>query len=184
MKAVTEIVVFTGHMVDLPGRKVQRFPPMLENAARAGIAKRLAKFDAARTFGIASGARGGDILFHEESRRIGIATVIVLPFSAMKFEETSVAGVDSGNWVARFRQLWSETPDNLRVILNLPAGDNAYVACNTEVLRLAAQHGRMHLIALWDGVDNGKRGGTADMVRSARQHGASVDIINMGDLKP
>jgi hypothetical protein len=92
--------------------------------------------------------------------------------------------VGTGSWITRFRRLWSETPDGLRVVLDLPPGNSAYAACNAEMLKRAAQHGHVHLISLWDGIDNAASGGTADMVKIARQGGASVDIINMGDLKP
>jgi hypothetical protein len=177
-------LAFTGHMTDLPDRKAPRFPASLEGAARTAIG---AELDRQKPRGIAgafaSGARGGDILFHEECRKRGIATTIVLPFAPDEFAKASVEGAD-GDWLRRFRHLWDETPVERRLVLNLPATDDAFAICNTRLLELARREGPIHLIALWDGKGGDGPGGTADMVKQAAASGDHPHIIAPQDLLP
>ena len=62
-------LLFSGHMVDLPGRKEPRFPASLEKAVEKRIAEAVNPYarltDVA---GFASAARGADIIFHEQCR--------------------------------------------------------------------------------------------------------------------
>ena len=176
-------LVFTGHMTDLPDRKAPRFPQSLEGAARTAIGAELDRAKArAVAGGFASGARGGDILFHEECRRRGIATTIVLPFALDDFVKTSIAGTD-GDWLRRFRRLWDETPAERQIVLGLPANDDAFAACNTRMLELARRQGSVHLVALWDGKGGDGPGGTADMVSQAAGAGDHPRIIAPQELR-
>jgi hypothetical protein len=186
-------LLFTGHMIDLPDRADPRFPASLENAARTRIAKAVAPYAAGPTdqsewsgtlavLGFASGARGGDILFHEECRRLGINTVIVLPFEPDVFVETSV-DIPGTNWRSRFWGVWTGTPAERRHVLRLPSTEKAaYAICNTHLLEMARRHGRIHLIALWDGKKGGGPGGTADLV-SRVQIEDEPDIFSPRDIQ-
>lgn len=177
-------LLFTGHMVDLPGRPKPRFPQALVGAARARIGAALAPF-AGRVgvTGIASLARGGDILFHEEARRQGIATTIVLPFAPKPFIGTSVAGVPGTDWTERFERLWAATPLMRREDLGLPVEDESYAACNSRMLDLARAAGDLHLVALWDGGGGDGPGGAGDLIRKAEAAGDRPTIIAPADLK-
>jgi hypothetical protein len=175
-------LLFTGHMVDLPGRPVPRFPPGLVSAAEGEIANRVWRHVGARNVdsvrGFASLARGGDILFHEVCRSFGIATVIVLPFSPEEFLATSVEGLDSGNWPGRFRRLWERTAADARIILGVPKSAAAYAACNDRLLQLAQTQGDVQMIALWDGAQGDGAGGTGDFVgRASGKSGREPEII-------
>lgn len=178
-------LVFTGHMTDSPDRDAPRFPPSLEGAARAAIGAELDRVKP-RTIagGFASAARGGDILFHEECRKRGIETTIVLPFQPDDFVKMSVEGTEGEDWPRRFRALWDATPTEARVILELPVTDKAFAACNTRLLALAGKKGPIHLIALWDGRGGDGPGGTADMVKQAIDSGDQPGIIAPQDLIP
>jgi hypothetical protein len=180
-------LVFTGHMVDLPGRSQPRFPPELEDAVQIEIERRVTRHVKGRSKssvkGFASLARGGDILFHEICRSFGFGTVIVLPFSADQFLKTSVEGTEGGEWPERFRKLWNETPLARRYDLGLPQSDEAYAICNERVLELARQEGAVQLIALWDGGGGDGPGGTADLIERAKwSSGQEPDIIDPKDL--
>ena len=164
-------------MVDLLGRRVPRFPAEAEVDVAAAIAKAVG--GSSSSVGHASAARGGDILFHEAARRFGIATTIVLPFDIESFIASSVAGVASGNWVARFWKLWEATPLEQRIMLDLPVNDQAFATCNAKILELAAAHKSYRLIALWDGNPDGGIGGTSDMIRTAKAQNAEVEVIAM-----
>ena len=187
MSAEPLSLIFTGHMVDLPGRSPPRFPPELEDAARREIERRIARHteggSKSSVKGFASLARGGDILFHEICRSFGFDTVIVLPFAPNLFLKKSVEGADGGNWPQRFQKLWDETLPASRYDLGLPQTDNAYAICNERVLELARQEGAVQLIAFWDGGGGDGPGGTADLVeRAKRQSGREPDIIDPKDL--
>jgi hypothetical protein len=187
MSAEPLSLVFTGHMVDLPGRSPPRFPPEFEDAARFEVERRIARHtegcSKTSAKGFASLARGGDILFHEICRNFGFDTVIVLPFPPDLFLKTSVEGAEGGDWPRRFQKLWDETPPARRYVLGLPQTDDAYALCNERVLQLAQQNAAVQLIALWDGGGGDGPGGTADLIaRAKRQSGREPDIIDPKDL--
>jgi hypothetical protein len=178
-------LLFTGHMIDLPDRQTPRFSPDMEYAAGEAISRSINSATASSNtnlIGLSSGARGGDILFHEACRTVGISTRIILPFEPEIFIETSVAGVASGNWTERFWKLWRDTPENHREVLGLPQNNQAYAACNLRLIEAARARGRFHLIALWDGKGGDGPGGTAHMVAEAKQATDNPDIIRPQDL--
>lgn len=180
-------LLFTGHMVDLPNRRQPRFPQSLEAAAKREIRKRVARqrdeFAICEMAGFASAARGGDILFHEICRKLGIKTAIVLPFEPEQFVATSVAGIPGGRWRSRFWSLWDDEECTLfREVLGLPETDDVYRLCNSRVLELAKERGQVHLIAFWDGKKGDGPGGTADLVEQAKGAGDAPDIFSPDDL--
>jgi hypothetical protein len=163
-------LVFTGHMVDLPGRSHTRFPATLVGVAQKVIESCVDRQTRGRekeeVAGYASLARGGDILFHEICRERGFRTIVVLPFPPSQFLRSSVEGAE-GDWPRRFENLWNETPASCRHVLNLPQSDEAYGICNQRILDLAREGGEVQLIALWDGGGGDGPGGTADLVKRA-----------------
>jgi len=180
-------LVFTGHMIDLPGRSRPRFPPELADAAGAEIERRILRHTSGlnntSAKGFASLARGGDILFHEICRSLGFDTETVLPFAPERFLKTSVEGVKNGRWPQRFEKLWHETPPARRHVLGLPQSSDAYAICNGRVLELARRYGAVQLIALWDGGGGDGPGGTADLIaRAKRYSGREPEIIDPKDL--
>ena len=166
-------LLFTGHMIDKPDRPRPRFPSVLEAAAAKRIVEAVTPYAPGRTslskpvMGFASGAQGGDILFHESCRGKDIPTSIVLPFPPEIFVEKSVRGIPTGDWERRFWDLWNSTPDERREVMNLSASEEAYSACNIRLLARAREHGSVHLIALWDGEGGDGPGGTADLISRA-----------------
>ena len=174
-------LIFTGHMIDLPGRAHARFPPSLEAAVEGEIRRRVGRQRGrvSEIAGFASAARGGDIIFHEVCRELGIETAIVLPFEPKQFVATSVAGVPEGHWRSQFWALWNDQKHTLnREVLGLPQAADAYRRCNERLLELAKLHGQVHLIALSDGKQGDGPGGTADLVQQARSAGDEPDIFS------
>lgn len=180
-------LIFTGHMVDLPDRPSPRFPPAMEELAASAIRRRVM---AARSkaggpvVGIASAARGGDILFLEACGSLGIELRVVLPFARARFLESSVGVIGECDWNARFDRLWRAVPPAHRTILRSRAGRNPYEHCNLHMLALArtlADGAR--LIALWDGED--KRplpGGTASFFAQMRLADGQISHIDSRKL--
>jgi hypothetical protein len=166
-------LIFTGHMVDAPDRESPRFPPALEPSVTAAIREAVAAAlgDAAGpVLAIASGARGGDILFLEACQAAGLASVVVLPSRPEVFVEKSVRGAASGDWEHRFGQVWAGAAE--RRVVPVPADANPYDVCNREMRQLArARARRQRLLALWDGGGGDGPGGTADFVRLVEEAG-------------
>src|ERR1700691_3550494 len=112
-------ILFTGHMIDAPNRKVVRFPPRAEPAVRAAIRDsllRLRDSGGTPTVGVAGGASGGDVLFHEVCAELGVATRLRLALPVEEFIATSVAPAGEG-WVQRFLTLVKQLgPENVRVM--------------------------------------------------------------------
>lgn len=177
MTTAPRSIVFTGHMIDLPDRATPRFPARLEGAAAKAIKAKIAAAKAPGMIGIASGARGGDILFHEAARGLGLVTMIVLPFSPKAFAATSLGSLAGVDWTGRFHTLWNATREDDRLMMGLPEADESFATCNNKLIELAAARGPYHLIALWDGKESGLPGGTDDLVRKAKAQSANVDII-------
>jgi len=180
-------LLFTGHMIDLPDRAQRRFPPRLEQQAADAIRNeiaRAAKNTPGPMVGIASGARGGDILFLEACRGAGIPIRMVLPFELERFLDSSVRGVPSGDWEARFDKLWYGLTGRDREVAAVPLGENPYDHCNRRMLGLAGElAGRFRLIALRDRKELApKPGGTASFVGLVRHAHGEVAHIDTARL--
>jgi hypothetical protein len=176
-------ILFTGHMVDLPGRPTPRFPQTAEPAAWRAIRDAVDPLrlrTKGRVLGIASGARGGDLLFLEACRLFGIDRRMVLPFPPEVFVETSVAGVPNSQWEARFWDNWRSLPDSEKEVLLPSRDDRGYELCNQRMLALARDLAASQtLIALWDGKSGDGPGGTAQFQREV---GGTPIILDMNAL--
>jgi hypothetical protein len=179
-------LLFTGHMIDKPDRAYPRFPPNHEGRARDRISTAIVSFISAcaaeqqdpKIIGFASAARGGDILFHEEARRMLLRTVIVLPFIPEQFVKSSVEiGLDD-QWTSRFWALWNETRFEDRCVLGLPDAEQSYAECNLQLVRLARLNGQVRLIALWNGERGDGIGGPASMIDALRSN-ERVEILSL-----
>ena len=190
MSAVTddarpaEVLLFTGHRLDPPGRPSPRFPAAAERLAGEMIAAAIAtelETASGPVAGLAGGASGGDILFHEIASRLGVPTELCLALPPTEYCAASVA--DGGEeWIVRFealcdclpiRLLPDETHRDGRGLLvwergNLWLLDSAF----------AWTGGGTSLLALWNGEGGDGPGGTADMVARARAGGARVALMD------
>jgi hypothetical protein len=189
MAARTRTVLFTGHQVDAPGRTQARFPADKEPLARAAIREAVAS-EAARSggaIGMAGAASGGDILFHEVCAEVGVPTklYLALPPELYVAESVAPAGPD---WVRRFYAIQSRFPSAPILSRTTDAsaserdrGDVSIWQRNNlwmlnEALTAGAQ--KVTLIALWDGKAGDGPGGTADMIRIARERGAETRVLD------
>lgn len=189
-------LVFTGHMVDAPGRKTPRFPntQAAETQARRLIHEAVTKEAEAATeglIGIAGGACGGDILFHEVCEALGIETRLLLALPATMFCASSVehGGPD---WVERYNRLCErkqarvlseekELPRWLRskAAYSIWQRNNLWILFNA----LSLNSRNLTLIALWDGGPADGPGGTEDLVQQVKARGHKNIILPAGNLK-
>jgi hypothetical protein len=181
------VVLFTGHMLDSLTRPADkaRFPrtPEAEKIARQMIEEALRsemREEGGVSLGIAGGACGSDILFHEVCESQGISTHLYLALPEPEFQ---VESVNRGGpvWVERYRKLCQHLP--LRILADskeLPRWladkkdydiwqrNNLWMMFNA----LATQARHLTLIAFYNPErDPDGRGGTAHQVNVASNWG-------------
>jgi len=164
-------VLFTGHRIDSPDRAEARFPPEAEPIARSAIAEVLAAESGKGPItGFSGGANGGDILFLEVCRELGIAFEILLALPEAEFIRKSVEPA-SADWVARFHALAAVSKPH---VMPATSKENLWARNNLWMIEsaLALKPEEFVLLALWDGETGDGPGGTEDMVTTARQRGA------------
>jgi hypothetical protein len=180
-------------MIDKPGRKKPRFPADKEAVVRAAIKEALQKerdnADGPVT-GICGGACGGDILFHEVCKELGIPTELYLALPREQFiiESVQFAGSD---WVDRFDDLYKSLPKKvLSQTKELPAWlqknglYSIWERNNLWMLYDTLSHGgmQMTLIAFWDGGEGDGVGGTEHMVAEAKERGAKTIVLKAKEI--
>ena len=190
---IPAVIVFSGHMIDMPDRATPRFPAELEPAVAQEIQRKIANLKPG--FGFSSGACGSDILFLEAMLEAGAEIAVVLPYPEEAFVRDSVDFVPNSNWRARFDRVLEKSA---RVITassqRLEIGGISYDFCNQLLFGLAAIRARQldaQLIPLtvWDGRPGDGAGGAASMVESSRALGYEPEIVDLakfsaGNSKP
>jgi hypothetical protein len=183
---IPPVVVFTGHMVDQPGRSHRRFPPKLEQRVGDAIKARLNEISPG--FGFAGAACGSDILFLEAMKKFG-ETHVVLPFEIEEFRRNSVDIVESGNWSRRFDAVLLAAA-NVLTASGAPSdwGGIVYEYSNLLLLGLAqlkskALDTELIGLAVWDGRPGGDgSGGTAWTVSTWKGRQIRFETIDAGRL--
>ncbi|MFT3795049.1 hypothetical protein [Flavobacterium sp.] len=176
-------ILFTGHMIDRADRKEPRFPADKEMGVRRAIFTTLAKeqLSSPALKGIAGGACGGDMLFHEVCLELGIPSEIYLAFEPEEFKKHSVsfAGPD---WEERFDRLIDRLP--FHVLPTRNSQDNVWAATNRWMLDTALDIGSQQttLMALWDEKKADGPGGTQDMIDTAKNKGAKTLVLRIQDI--
>jgi hypothetical protein len=190
------VVVATGHRADAPGRPPPgRFPNTAACIDKAKVWLREAlQAEQAETagtlYGITGAASGVDLLFHEICKELGIPTKVCLPIPIEAYRRESVA--DGGaDWVEKFNRLVAGKPP---IILSdsdeLPPWAAAikdygvFQRGNIWNMQdaLLRPNADVTLIALWNQKAGEGPGGTADMVKLAKSHGAKVREQNSDEL--
>lgn len=189
---VGRVLLFTGHRVDAKDRKPPRFPQEAEQLARNMIreaVKHEIQGVEGRVLGIAGGASGGDILFHEVCAELDVETRLFLCSPRDAYVAASVE--DGGpDWVRRFDKLRGELPsvvlgDSLELPDWIRRDDySVWERNNYWMLNSAWEHGAANvaLIALWNGEGGDGPGGTAHMVKSIKGRGGLAVILDASKL--
>ncbi|WP_447985838.1 tetratricopeptide repeat-containing protein [Nitrospira sp. Nam74] len=193
-RTLERVILFTGHRIDGPGRTPARFPERCEFAARAAIRGVLEQEKTHATgplLGLSGGASGGDILFLEVCRELGIATRLCLALPEDAFLSASVS--PSGpKWVERFH-LSKKAADAVVVMaenqtlprwLQRRRDYGAWQRNNLWLLSQAVTTGAQHMtiLALWDGEEGDGPGGTKHLVQLATEQHAKVEILRTKEI--
>ncbi len=179
------VLLFTGHMVDAPGRAAPRFPEERAPAAARRIADILAELDAGPDdLALTQGAAGGDLLFTEAAQARGLPVQWLQPLDEAQFLQASVQP-SGASWQARYDAARAALDPALPILAApsvlgpLQPGQDPFSRCNLWLLETALAYGaeRVHLIALWNGAPGDGPGGTDHLVREVqRRHGFAVVI--------
>src|ERR1700730_5902819 len=103
-----KVILFSGHMIDAPGREKPRFPPDKEPIAAQAMHGPIADlYVGPADLCICGGACGGDLLFAEAALARSALLEIYLPFEEPTFLEKSV---DFANKDWRGRVFAAPTP--------------------------------------------------------------------------
>jgi tetratricopeptide (TPR) repeat protein len=188
------VILFTGHMIDPPGQIPPRFPEPLTVRVREAILNAMQQ-EIGRTEGavvaIASGASGGDLLFHGVCEELKIRHDLYLPLPPDLFRNESVSPAGRF-WEDRFDELLKNCPSppclaaskELPLWLSTRKEYTSWQRANLwlihEALALNAKH--FTLLALWDGVKTEGVGGTYHLRTVAQQEGAAIVTIYTADL--
>ncbi len=180
------VVVFSGHMIDQPGRSAPRFPAELEEKIKESIRSRLRELDG--RVGFASAACGSDILFLEAVLDMNGEIYVVLPFDRDQFLRESVDIIPGSNWAERYDRVLDRAKEVLTASeLQMSGGGVLFDYANLLLLGLAiirAQQLETDLIpmAVWDGRVGDGPGGTAGTIEHWRRTGLEVSLIDLGAM--
>jgi hypothetical protein len=174
-QSTQNVVLFSGHMIDAPGRGKPRFPPDKEPIAVQAIAEALTDIDVGpRALFICGGACGGDLLFADAALARGARLELYIPFEEPTFLEKSVDFADS-DWRARFfaakaRGVLHVAP---RELGPPQEGEDPYERNNRWMLDAALRFGadKVDLVILWNGEGGDGPGGTRHMMEEVRNKG-------------
>jgi len=184
------VFLFSGHMIDAPGRVSPRFPAHKEKIATQAIAKKLDKLDAGpRDLALCGGECGGNLLFAEACLKLGTHLQIRIPFDEATFLKNSVTFA-GGNWRDRYYAVKSNPLTSLLVMpVELgptPEGANPYERNNLWLLYTDLSVGpeKVRFICLWDGQgqEKGKSGGTAHMYNEVKRRTGQVTWIDIRQI--
>lgn len=186
--------VFTGHMIDKPDRKEPRFPAKKAEEVKAAIKEQVKEEQQkvkGEVVGLAGGACGGDILFHEACAELGIPTRLFLAFPRDQFVEESVAFAGP-DWIERFDALNEKLPGKclsdtkeLPPWLQKKPNYTVWERNNLWILYSGLVNGadQTTLFALWDGKGGDGPGGTDHMLKEAKSRGAKTVVIDINEFR-
>ncbi len=185
-----QVLLFSGHMMDAPGREPPRFPAGKAPAAASGIAQALDKLGAGDgDLALCQAAAGGDLLFLEACHARGVRCRLLLPFEEPEFIEQSILPSQEGDrWRERYFALKAQLADAPRIMPDelgpLPKGMDAYERCNLWLLYTALGWGvdKVRFVALWNGGGGDGPGGTKHMYDEVKRRTGRVTWIDTRTL--
>ena len=179
-------LLFSGHMIDAPGRTTPRFPPALAPRVTDAIRAKLNELAAGGDdVAISSAACGSDILFAEAVIERGVPLRVYLPFDEAQFLERSVNFANS-DWPQRFSAVvaYSQRFIATHELGVLPPGKDAFERNNLWMLNEAHEIGGPNIafICVWNGEEGDGPGGTRHMMDLVRQAGGVAHWIDIRKL--
>jgi tetratricopeptide (TPR) repeat protein len=183
------VFLFSGHMIDTPGRADPRFPPAKEPIATRAIAEKLDELGAAHSEDIAlcGGACGGDLLFAEACLARGLHLEVRIPFDESTFLHESV-NFAGDQWRERYYNVKKNPNTSLLIMPDelgpLPFKSNPYERNNLWQLYSALSWGaeKINFICLWNRKGGDGPGGTKHMHDEVRKRAGQVFVLDTNIL--
>jgi hypothetical protein len=179
-----QVVLFSGHMIDQPGRVQPRFPADKEAIAAQAIEDTLTALNVLPgDLGLCGGANGGDLLFAEACLRRSMRLELRIPSEEPRFLRNSVTFAGD-QWRDRFYAVKGHKNTQLFVMTDelgpAPAGVDPYARNNLWQLYSALVWGeeRLRFVCLWDGQGGDGLGGTQHVFEAARARTSHVYHLN------
>ena len=177
-----KVVLFSGHMIDAPGRAKPRFPPDKGPLAAEAIGTVVAELGLAPgDLAICGGACGGDLLFAEAALARGARLELYIPFEEPVFLEKSV-DFAGGDWRARFFAARARGALHVapRELGPLPDREDPYERNNRWMLDAAMRFGadKVDFVCLWNGEGGDGPGGTKHMTEEVRNKGGRAHWLD------
>lgn len=160
---IFRVVGFSGHRQVADAAAVARVIRAELEALRRGSTQ--------EWIALSSVAHGGDQIFVEQARALGLSWHAILPLPAPEFAKDFAAA----EW-AGVEQMLAQA-EHVHVVTENGTREDAYLDCGIETV-----NGADVLIALWDGEPARGKGGTADVVAYARAHGKPTLVIDPRSL--
>lgn len=185
-----QVLLFSGHMVDAPGRETPRFPATLEGAAAREIGAALDALGAgAGDLALSQCAAGGDLLFLEAARARGLRCQVMLPSDEPDYIQRSILpSADGAAWRERWFAVRAGLADAPRVLPDElgpgPRGTSPYERCNDWLTNTALAWGpdKVRFICLWNGAGGDGPGGTQHMMDEVKRRTGRVRWIDTRTL--
>jgi tetratricopeptide (TPR) repeat protein len=182
-----KVVIASGHMIDEPDRKTERFPPRKEGVVRERLAEQLAAWKVGPgDLAICGGARGADMLFAELCADAGAEVWVMLALAENEFVEQSVR-LPNSDWEDRFFAL--RRRDRVKTLVqperlkSPPKGVSPFARNNLWMVNAARVEvddpGHLYAVLVWDEKATGDGpGGTADCAARVKGLGGRIAIVN------
>jgi hypothetical protein len=170
-----KVALFSGHVIDAPGREKPRFPRDKEPIAAKAIVDALVDlYVGPDDLCICGGACGGDLLFAEAALARSSQLEIYIPFEEPTFLKKSVDFANS-DWRARFFAAKARSTLHVapRELGPLQEGENPYERNNRWMLEAALRFGpgKVDFVCLWNGEGGDGPGGAQHMMEEVRKRG-------------
>jgi MinD-like ATPase involved in chromosome partitioning or flagellar assembly len=183
-----KVMVASGHMIDTPDRRAERFPPHKEGVVRERIATQLVDWNVGPgDLAICGAARGADMLFAELCAERGAEVWLFIALPEGEFIEKSVNLPDS-DWERRFYALrYHESVKTFQQLDRLgspPKGTSVFARNNLWMINTARVEANdpknLYALLVWDQKPTGDgAGGTSDFADRVKQLGGRLaPIIN------
>lgn len=169
------IIALAGRRIDASDAEPARFPAENVDLVSARIETEFRNHHS--TTLVSAAACGADLIALEVAGKLGLRRVVVLPFSAEEFKQTSV--VDRpGDWGEMYDRVIKESEI---VLLGFSQEDDeVYPRTNTAIIETALSHGPTSAFVVWDGRSRGDSDVTAHFLSEARQrHLPVVEITTL-----
>ncbi len=184
------VFLFSGHMIDHPGRAVPRLPASKRDAAAAAIASKLDELGAGKgDLAICGGACGGDLLFAKACLDRGLGLRVRIPFDEPTFLQKSVTFAGEF-WRELYLQVKTHPAPQSKVLVMpevlgpTPAGVDPFARNNLWQLYTALAWGpdKVNFLCLWNRQEGDGPGGTQHMYEMVTRHAGRAYVIDTNTL--